>query len=114
MTKEGEKKVFKLASARQKKPRDLACVRYSKGEYGRVLVKETKIRERWQSYFSRLPNGERESSQRLESEVHERHLNDRACSRISKEEVEGALRNMKFGKAVAPDHIPVEILEVLR
>jgi len=40
-TKEGEKDVFKLARAKEKKSRDLGCVRCIKGEDGKVLVKET-------------------------------------------------------------------------
>jgi len=64
-TKEGEKDVFKLARARERKSRDLECVRCIKGEDGRVLVEETEIRKRWQSYFFRILNGERDSSRRL-------------------------------------------------
>ena len=74
-----------------------------------MSVEEIEIRERWRSYFSRLLNGESASSRRLERGVQERHLNNRACSHISKEEVKGALRNMKSSKAVNPDLIPVEI-----
>ena len=37
-TKEGEKDVFKLARAREKKSRDLGNVRYIKGEDSKVLV----------------------------------------------------------------------------
>jgi len=46
--------------------------------------------------------------------VQDRHLNDRTCTRISKEEVKGTLRKMKSEKAVGPNLIPVEILEVFR
>jgi len=112
-TKEGEKDVFNLARAKERKTRDLGWVRCIKGEDGRVLVEETEIRERWRSYFSRLLNGESESSRRGERGVQERHLNDRACTRISKEEVKGALRKMKSGKAVGSDLIPVKIWKCL-
>jgi len=47
------------------------------------------------SYFSRLLNGESKSSQCGERGVQERYINNRACTRISKEEVKGALRKMK-------------------
>jgi len=43
-TKEGEKDMFKLARASEKKTRDLGCVRCIKGEDGKVLVEETEIR----------------------------------------------------------------------
>jgi len=38
--------VFKLARARERKTRDLGCVRCIKGEDGRVLMEETEIRKR--------------------------------------------------------------------
>jgi len=112
-TKEGEKDVFKLARAKEKKSRELGCVRCIKCEDSRVLVKETEIRERWRSYISRLLNGESESSRHLERGVQERHLNDRVCSHTSKEEVKGALRKMKYEKAVGLDLMPVEIWKCL-
>jgi len=108
-TKEGEKDVFKLVRARERKIRDLRCIRCIKGEDGRVLVEEMENRERWQSYFSSLLNGESETSRCGNRGVQERNLNDRACTRISKEEVKGAMRKMKSEKAVGSDLIPVEI-----
>ena len=45
-TKEGEKDVFKLVRARERKTRDLECVRCIKGEDGEVLVEEAEIRDR--------------------------------------------------------------------
>jgi len=41
--------------------------------------------------------------------VQKRHLNDRVCNPISKEEVKDALKKMKSGKAVGLDFILVEI-----
>jgi len=38
--------MFKLARAREKKTRDLGCVRCIKGEDGKVLVEEAEIREK--------------------------------------------------------------------
>jgi len=62
---------------------------------------------------ARLLNGEGESSRPLERGVQEPHLNDRAGSCFSKEEVRDALRKMKSGKAVGPDLIPMEIWKCL-
>lgn len=45
-TKEGKKEVFKLARVREKKIRDLRNVRCIRGEDDKILVEETKIRER--------------------------------------------------------------------
>jgi len=112
-TKEGEKDVFKLARAREKRSRDLGCVRCIKGEDGKVLVEEVEIRDRWRSYFSKLFNDEDEYSLRDERCVREGHLNIGECSRISKEEVKEALRRMKSRKAAGPDLIPVEVWKYL-
>ena len=71
------------------------------------------IRERWRSYFSNLFNVENEFAPRVEKGVLEGQLNVRACSCISKGEVEEALRKMKSGKAVGPDLIPVEFWKCL-
>ena len=113
-TKEGEKDVFKLARAREKKSRDLGCVRCIKGEDGKVLVEEVEIKERWRSYFSNLFNVENEFAPRVERGVLEGQLNVRACSHISKEEVKEALRKMKPDKAVGPRPYPDGSLEVFR
>jgi len=108
-TNEGEKDVFRLTRAGEKKARDLGCVRCIKDEDGKVLVEETEIKETWRSYFARLFNGENEYPLRAESGVREGHLNISEGGRISKEEVKEALRKMKSGKAVGPDLILVEV-----
>ena len=46
-TRKGEKDVFKLTRATKKKTRDLGNIRCIKGEDGKVLVEEIKIRKRW-------------------------------------------------------------------
>jgi len=68
-TKEGAKEVFKLARVRERRTRDLGCIRCIKGEDGRMLVEETEIRERWWSYFSGLLNDKCDSSRRGERGV---------------------------------------------
>jgi len=55
--KEGEKNVFKLARASEKKIRDLGNIRCIKSDDGKVLVQETKIKAKW--HFSELFNGKR-------------------------------------------------------
>jgi len=105
--------VFKLSRAREKKTRDLENVRCIKGEDGKVLVEEIKIRERWRSYFSMLFNGGSAYSPCLMRGVKEGYPHITAYSRTSKEEVKDALRRMKSRKAVGPDFILVEIWKYL-
>ena len=45
-TKDGEKEVFKLAMARERKTRDLGVVRCIKDEDGKVLCEDAEIKER--------------------------------------------------------------------
>ena len=57
-TKEGEKEVFRLARANERKSRDLGVVRCIKDEEGKVLTEDVEIKERWQRFFVKLLNGD--------------------------------------------------------
>jgi len=46
-TKKGEKNVFKLVRAREKKTRNLENIRCIKEEDGQILAEEREIRKRW-------------------------------------------------------------------
>ena len=58
-SKKGENEVFKLARVRERRTRDLSSVRCIEDEDGKVLIEDTKVQERWQSFFYKLFNGER-------------------------------------------------------
>jgi hypothetical protein len=60
--KEGEKDIYRMARARDRKIRDLNQVKCIKDEREQLLVKEDEIRHRWQEYFDKLFNGENENS----------------------------------------------------
>ena len=60
-TKEGEKDIYRMARARDRKTRDLNQVKCIKDEREQLLVKEDEIRQRWQEYFDKLFNGENEN-----------------------------------------------------
>ncbi|KAF3631922.1 ATP-dependent RNA helicase A-like protein [Capsicum annuum] len=107
--KEGEKKLFRLAKAREKKGRDLDQVRCIKGEDGRVLVEDGHIKKRWQSYFHRLLNDDGDRAIVLGELEHSEECRDFSyCRRFKIEEVRQAIRRMQRGRTTGPDEIPVE------
>jgi len=109
-TKEGDKEIFKLARARERKTRDLGVVKCIKYENGKVLSDDAEIKERWKRYFSKLLNGEvMEESRSRSRECSERQLDPRICGHITMDEIKGALKKMTYGKAEDPDQILVEV-----
>ena len=113
-TKEGEKEVFKLVRARERRTRDLDIMMYIKDENDRVLCEDVEIKQRWQTYFSKLLNGEMMEDFRSRSrESSESQLDHRFCEPISKDEIKESLRKMTNEKVEGPDQIPVEVWKCL-
>ncbi|XP_075112577.1 uncharacterized protein LOC142182280 [Nicotiana tabacum] len=83
----GDKKLFRLAKTREKKSLNLDQVRCIKDEEGQVLMEEAQIKQRWQSYFYKLLNGEGDGSVVLGKLGHFESRRDfRYCRSIENEE----------------------------
>jgi hypothetical protein len=113
-TKEGEKEMYKIAKARERRTRDVDRVKCIKGEDGRVLVADEHILERWRSYFSQLYNDTGDSEILLGDLLKsDRYRNYSYHRRISRNEVREALKRMGRRKVVGPDDIPIEAWKCL-
>ena len=102
-TREGEKKIFKIAEARNKATKDITHIRQIKNEEGAIMCSSPDIQSRWKQYFERLLNEENERLIRGEGVP-----NYGLTREIEREEVKWALNRMKDGKATGPDEIPAE------
>ncbi|CAK1599498.1 unnamed protein product [Parnassius mnemosyne] len=107
---EGQKRLFQIARARERNGRDVSHVKCIKDDSGRILTDDESIKKRWKEYFEKLMNEENEWNGMLENPP----VNMGLVREISVEEVKMAVRNMKNGKAVGPDGIPVEVWKLLR
>ena len=57
-TPEGERKIFRIAKARDKTTKDFSHMKQIKNEHGVVLRDLDMIIGRWKGYFDKLPNEE--------------------------------------------------------
>ena len=57
-TPEGERKIYRIAKARDKSTKDFTQIRQIKDEQGVVLWEHDKIIERWKGYYGKLLNEE--------------------------------------------------------
>ncbi|XP_070009542.1 uncharacterized protein [Nicotiana sylvestris] len=108
--KGGEKKLFRLSKARERKACDLDQVRCIKDKEDKVLTKDAQIKRRCQDYFYRLMNEKGDRDIVLGDMGHSgSHQDFRYCRRIKAEEVMGAMCKMSRGRATGPDKITLEL-----
>ena len=74
-----------------------------------MLIEDTLIRERWQSYFHKLLNDEGHKGFVLgDLEISEKGRDYSSCRRIEVEEVKKYIHKIRRGRATGPDEIPVD------
>ena len=117
-TKQGEKKLYRLARQRDRAGKDVQHVMVIKDKNGNVMVNSEAVLKRWKEYFEKLMSEENNREPRTEEaevvkeEVFTSCDYERYC--VGREEVKNALRRIKKGKAVGPNELPVEVWKCMR
>ena len=97
-TPEGERKIYRIAKARDKSAKDFTQIRQIKDEQGVVLWEHDTILERWKGYYGILLNEENPRTVFGDGVP-----NEGLTPAVNRKEVEVALKGMKLGKAMGPD-----------
>ena len=97
--------MYRLARQRDRAGKDVQHVRVIKDKNDNVMVNSEEVLKRWKDYFEKLMNKENDRDPRTE----EAEMLNEEVNCVSREEVKNVLREMKKGKAVGPDELPVEV-----
>jgi len=106
--KEGQVKIYKIAKARQRSRQDKMAVNIIKDRDGTILTDEKLIQERWKSYFEEFLNVENPRDQLEHVEAVEGPED-----KISRTEIEKAVKQMRNNKAPGPTGITAEMIKAL-
>ena len=104
-TRYSQNELFKIAKQIDRQSKDVQQVKVIKSNNGKVLVEETKVKQRWKEYFEKLLHQENPRERRkIRTEKKKRDVGN-----VSMEEIRNVLRKMKKGTAQGPDDISVEV-----
>ena len=107
-TPEGERKIVRIAKARDKASKDFSHMKQIKNEHGVILRDLDMIIGRWKGYFEKLLNEENHRS------VFDDAVPNKGLTQgINRNEVNVAISRMENGKATGMDGIPVEVWKCL-
>jgi hypothetical protein len=96
----------------ERKTNAIIQVKCIKDATEQLLTKDEDIKNRWREYFDKLFNEDSDSSS-IELDISSDDLNRQFVCRIQESEVKDALKEMKRGKAIGPDEIPIEVWRTL-
>ena len=107
-TPEGERKIFRIAKARDKACKDFSHMKQIKNEHGVILWDLDMTIGKWIGYFDKLLNEENPRS------IFDDGVPNKGLTQgISRKEVKVAISRMNNGKATGMDGIPVEVWKCL-
>ena len=96
-------RIYKIAAQRRRNAQEIPAPKYIENSQGVLLVEDAAICNRMREYFDELLNEEFPRK-----DFHAIDINNSDIADFSMEEVEKAMMQMKRGKVVGPDKIPVE------
>jgi hypothetical protein len=105
-SEQGKKNVFRIAKQMAKERQDVVGINCLKESSGRIVTDSKGIKKTWKDYMEKLLNEENDWDHDVACEKI-----SGPCCRITRVEVEKALKKMKKGKAAGPSGVVSEMLK---